>query len=50
VIRRYRVVAMPTSVFIDAEGVITRVHTGQATEEQMREFVLETMGLPAAGQ
>ena len=50
VIRRYRVVAMPTSLFIDAEGVITQVHAGQATEEQMREFVLEAMGLTTAAQ
>lgn len=50
VIDRYRVVAMPTSVFIDAEGVITRVHAGQATEEQMRELVLEAMGLAPAAQ
>jgi thiol-disulfide isomerase/thioredoxin len=48
VIDRYRVVAMPTSVFIDAEGVITQVHAGQATEQQMREFVLESIGSSVA--
>lgn len=50
VIQRYRVVSMPTSVFIDADGVITQVHAGQATEQQMREFVLEAMGLPTSEQ
>ena len=49
VIRRYRVVAMPTSVFINADGVITRVHTGQATEQQMAEFVLGAMA-PATAE
>lgn len=48
VIREYRVLAMPTSVFIDADGVITRVHAGQATEQQMRGFVLKAMRLPTS--
>lgn len=48
VIEQYRVLSMPTSVFIDADGVITQVHAGQATERQMTEFVLEAMGLPTA--
>lgn len=48
VIGRYRVVSMPTSVFIDAKGVITRIHAGQATEQQMEEFVREAMGLALA--
>ena len=50
VIRRYRVLAMPTSVFIDAEGVITRVHMGQATEQQIEDFVLEAMGPATAAR
>jgi peroxiredoxin len=50
VIRRYRVVAMPTSLFIDAEGVITAVHVGQATGMEMEELVLEAMGLAVAAQ
>jgi hypothetical protein len=47
VVEQYRVLSMPASVFIDADGVITQVHAGQATEQQMRDFVLEAMRLPA---
>ena len=48
VIERYRVFSMPTSVFIDAEGAVTRVHPGFATAEQMDEFAREALGLDSA--
>lgn len=48
VIERYRVFSMPTSIFIDAEGVVTRVHPGFATAAQMDEFAREALGLDAA--
>jgi hypothetical protein len=44
VVGRYRVSAMPTSVFIDRQGVITRIHLGQATLGQMEDFVAEAVG------
>lgn len=47
VIGRYRVVAMPTSIFIDSEGVITRIHAGLATEDQIDQFVQEALGFQA---
>ena len=43
VIKRYRVVSMPTSIFIDADGVITRIHAGLATAAQMDEFAREAL-------
>jgi thiol-disulfide isomerase/thioredoxin len=50
VVGRYRIVSMPTSVFIDANGVITRVHLGIATAAQMERFVQEALaGVPAGG-
>lgn len=49
VLERYRVFSMPTSIFIDAQGVLTRVHPGFATAAQMDEFAREALGLdPAA--
>lgn len=47
VIEQYGVFSMPTSVFINADGVVTRVHPGLATAEQMEEFAREALGLSA---
>jgi thiol-disulfide isomerase/thioredoxin len=41
--RLYRVRGMPTSVFITRDGVISRVHLGQMTIEQMKAYVLEAI-------
>jgi thiol-disulfide isomerase/thioredoxin len=43
VIRLYRVHGLPTSFFIDGDGVVTRVQLGQMTEEQIVAYVLETL-------
>ena len=48
VIERYRVFSMPTSIFINAEGEVTRVHPGFATAEQMDAFAREALGLDSA--
>ena len=45
VVDRYKVFSMPTSIFIDAEGVVTRVHPGFATAGQMDQFAREALGL-----
>jgi len=50
VIDRYRVRAMPTSIFIDPDGVITKIHAGLATAGQMDEFVRQALGLSLASQ
>jgi len=36
--RAYRVSGLPTSFFIDADGVIQVRYTGQLTLEQMKEY------------
>ncbi len=50
VIGRYRVVAMPTSIFIDKNGVITRIHAGLATADQIDQFAQEALGNLAVSQ
>ncbi len=39
----YRGLGMPVSVFIDPDGVVTRVHNGLILLEQMEEAVAETL-------
>jgi thiol-disulfide isomerase/thioredoxin len=39
IVDAYRVFTMPTSYFIDADGVVTAVHLGQITYEEMLENV-----------
>jgi thiol-disulfide isomerase/thioredoxin len=41
IVRLYGLFGMPTSYFIDREGVITRVHTGQVSLNVMRSAVEE---------
>ena len=48
VVNRYRVSAMPTSIFIDRQGVITKIHLGLATEKQMDQFARDALGTPAS--
>lgn len=43
VVRRYQVFGMPTSYFIDAEGIITRVHHGQLNLRIMETAVQEAL-------
>ena len=50
IIGRYRIVAMPTSIFIDENGVITRIHAGLATAGQIDQFVQEALGKLAVSQ
>ena len=44
IIGRYRILAMPTSIFIDENGVIVRIHAGLATAGQIDQFVEEALG------
>jgi thiol-disulfide isomerase/thioredoxin len=44
VVRTYAVYGMPTSYFLDARGVITRVVTGQLTPAIMESSVQEALG------
>ena len=48
VIDRYRILSMPTSIFLDSHGVITQVHFGFATAGQMDDFAREALGLGAS--
>jgi thiol-disulfide isomerase/thioredoxin len=48
VLERYRVFSMPTSIFIDADGIVSRVHPGFATATQMDDFVRKALGLDSA--
>jgi thiol-disulfide isomerase/thioredoxin len=43
VARRYELIGMPTSYFIDAEGVITRVVAGALSERQMESALQEVV-------
>jgi thiol-disulfide isomerase/thioredoxin len=43
VARRYELIGMPTSYFIDADGVITRVVAGALNERQMESAVQEVI-------
>jgi thiol-disulfide isomerase/thioredoxin len=43
IVRRYAVQGMPTSYFVDAEGVITRVVTGALNERTMQSAVEEAI-------
>ncbi len=45
VIGKYGIVSMPTSIFIDADGVITEHHRGFASGSQMEGFVRKALGL-----
>lgn len=40
---RYYVRGIPTSVFIDREGIIQRVHAGALSKELLREYIAEVM-------
>jgi hypothetical protein len=49
----YRGLGMPVSIFIDANGVVTRVHNGLLRLEQMEEAVAEALAsapLDTSGQ
>ena len=50
VVGLYRVRAMPTSIFIDRDGVITKIHAGFATAKQMDQFVSEALGISSSGR
>lgn len=50
VVRRYQIIGMPTSYFIDAEGIITRVHAGQLNLRIMETAVLEALEGISRGQ
>jgi cytochrome c biogenesis protein CcmG, thiol:disulfide interchange protein DsbE len=41
--RRYRILGMPTTVFITADGKILRTYTGMLTRDQMNVFVRELL-------
>jgi thiol-disulfide isomerase/thioredoxin len=43
IVKRYGIYGMPTSYFIDAEGVITRVHSGQLSLRVMQSAVREAI-------
>jgi hypothetical protein len=43
VARLYGVLNYPTSVFIDEDGVVTAVHLGLMTEEQIEGYLAETI-------
>jgi hypothetical protein len=43
IVRRYGIYGMPTSYFVDAEGVITRVHSGQLSLRVMQSAVEEAI-------
>ena len=42
--RAYRGLGMPVSVFVDDSGVVTKVHNGFMTAEEMEEAILEAIG------
>ena len=50
IIGRFRIVAMPTSIFIDENGVIVRIHAGLATADQIDQFAREALGTLAASR
>lgn len=39
----YRLLGLPMSVFVDREGIITRIHIGIMTDQQVDEFVEEIL-------
>lgn len=41
--RQYRLLGLPMSVFVNREGIITRLHIGAMTAEQVDDFVNELM-------
>ncbi len=43
VVRSYQVAAMPTTVFIDAEGVVVRTWTGAINRDQLERIVVDIM-------
>jgi thiol-disulfide isomerase/thioredoxin len=43
-VNAYRILGMPTTVFITAEGKILRKHVGLLTPDQMRAFLTELLG------
>ncbi len=40
---QYRLLGLPMSVFVNREGIVTRLHIGAMTGEQVDEFVAEIM-------
>lgn len=42
--RDYLIFGMPTTFFIDGEGVVQRVHTGELTEDLLKAFVATIRG------
>jgi len=44
--RRYRVRAIPTTVFIDSTGTVRRVHAGPLTAEALRQGLGEILPVP----
>jgi len=48
IVKRYSLIGMPTSYFINAEGVIARVVTGQLTPVLMESGVRAALGEPQA--
>ncbi len=38
-------IGMPTTAFIDADGTVVEVVTGQLTEEQLRDFIARSFGV-----
>lgn len=45
--KRYRVVGLPTSVFVDRDGVLRRYYVGQMSLEMIKTFVLELLDATA---
>jgi len=41
---RYYVRGIPTTVFIDRDGIVRRIHAGALTDAQLRDYVSEIMG------
>lgn len=46
--RKYRLVGLPMSVFVDREGVIRRIHLGLMSGEQIDDFIGEIVGTDVA--
>jgi len=41
---RYYVRGIPTTVFIDRDGIVRRIHAGALTDAQLRDYVSDIMG------
>jgi peroxiredoxin len=44
VLKTYAVLGLPTSVFVNSEGVIQRIHIGGMSDEQIEDFIGEIIG------